>query len=272
MSDIEELVLEKLESIEEKYEVQVISARDFGSTSWNLDSEDSDRDVSFVFVQKPLCYIQSGTYQETIDLDPKLNGKEHTFMGWNIKRFVQLLKKSNPTAIEFLKSSVTYKEKEAVSETLDELERKASENFKPIALFYHYRSMAKSNYERYVKEGDDDTLKRNLYVLRGLLYARYVEQTHQFPEIDFFSFVKKERYRKVLKEADVPEDLLETVEDYAKLKKEGEGDKSVGNPHKDWIEEELENRLDREKHDTRGINQETVNNAVEKIFGELECG
>lgn len=267
---MEEKIEEKLQDIEKDYEVEIIAARDFGSTAWNLDSEKSDRDVSFIFLQPKLEYIQNGKYRESIDIDVELNGKEHTFMGWNIKRFAELLTKSNPTVIEFLNSPVRYRENNQIGEVLENLKEHSSQNFKPIALFYHYRSMAKSNYRRYLENKKDETIKRNLYVIRGLLYSNYIKNTHKLPPLDFWDFISKEDYRKNLREVGITEEILDKAQEYAEMKRSGKGRKEIGNPHRDWIEKELEEELDKKKHDVRGIDQKLVNNAIEQVFDRVQ--
>ncbi len=263
-----EEVRRELEELEEERGFRVLSARDFGSTAWNLDSEGSDRDVAFVFVQPALDYVKLGEKRETVGREIEFNGREHSFMGWDVRKFAELLNKSNPSVIEFLNSPLIYMRSSRLSDEgenlLEELEVHATDCFKPIALFYHYRSMAESNFQKYIKDGDETTKKRHLYVLRGLMYARYVEETHSFPVLDFTEFLDKAESL-----SEVPSDIIRKTRSLAEDKRNGKGgeqfeDEEVYN----WIQEELDHKLDNQEHDVRGIEKEVINEVIEEVYSQ----
>jgi len=284
---MKEKIRSKLSEIENETDTTIISARDFGSTAWSLDSENSDRDVAFIFLQDKEDYIKLGKYRQNIDRNIEIDGQKHTFMGWNIKRFMELLDSSNPTAIEYLNSPITYYElsreqledelnfentenEEFILDTLnwfpvEELREHANNNFKPIALFYHYRSMAKSNFEKYIENGNDLTAKRHLYILRGLSYARYVEKTHDMPPLHFPDFHSHELT--ILRGEEIPEWIYREIGELIKLKTQGNGGEKYTNEEMwNWIRQELDNRLDKEKHDTRGIKTKFINEKLGEII------
>lgn len=277
-----------LNEIEQEKNVTILSAKDFGSTAWNLDSEESDRDIAFIFIQNPEEYFKLGTYTENIDRDIEIDGQEHTFMGWNIKRFIELLDNSNPTTIEFLNSPITYYElstdyldirfedveeeetRQKMLETLnwfpvETLRDHANKNFKPISLFYHYRSMAKDNFEKYIENRNDITVKRHLYILRGLCYARYVEETHEMPPLDFPEFFENELDN--IKGGFMPDWIYRQLGEFIRLKKQGKGSRQHGDEELwDWMRQELDNKLDHEKHNIRGTDTETLNKIMEEMI------
>lgn len=137
-----------------------LAARDYGSRARGLESEDSDYDVFFIFVERPSTYAlgrASETYERTIQPEESSLATEIEFHGWNLKKFVGSdgLAGSNPTAIEFCaaKDSVY---SEPPLECVDKFERMlghARSTFKPYALINHYRSMAASNYGTYIEDG-----------------------------------------------------------------------------------------------------------------------
>lgn len=288
---------DKLSQIEKEYDVTILSARDFGSTAWNLDGPDSDRDVAFVFKQPKIEYAKIGDYQENIDRMFEIEGKEHSFMGWNLKRFMELLDGSNPTIIEFLNSDVIYydsgaktyingewvpeptEEQLALSKTylkvgevpegtFEELEEHVNSNFKPISIFYHYRSLAKDNYNQYIKNENHKTVKRYIYVLRALLYARYVEETHRMPDLDFVNFLNEAR-DELVRKGIVEERIVKEAEKLAGMKKNGKGRSAHRNDNTDqWIESELDNNLDNDRHNIRGIDTDLLNDKMEMILDE----
>ncbi len=61
----------------------------------------------------------------------------------------------------------------------------ARKSFSTKALYFHYKSMCKNNYLKYLKSGADVTYKKYLYAMRGLLNARWVAQKGTLPPIGF---------------------------------------------------------------------------------------
>lgn len=253
----------RLERLEAELGATVLAARDLGSRAWNLHGPDSDRDVAVVFKQPAADYVRLGAYRENVDRE--IGGD--TFSGWNVTRFADLLTGSNPTVLEFLNSDVRYRNGGRAWTSLREY---ANRRFKPIALMGHYRSLAKRNYEKYVVDGSDPSVKRHLYVIRALLYRRWVETTHEMPPLDFVAFLDEHVCTVSLELAPGGEDALERARQYAAMKKRGQGDVELGNPLREWIEAELERGLDPTEHDVRGIETERVNRFLVSCFEEFE--
>lgn len=186
---MKDTIKEELQQFEEEYDITIIAARDTGSRAWNLESEDSDYDVSFIYIQDNYKYIAPTGYKQNIDRESRT---EHDieYNSWNLDRYMSLLKGSNPSAIEFLQSDLKYYE--PYSEHMEALEDHAEENFKPLALMKHHHNLAKSQFERYIKDGKDHTIKRHLYAIRSLLYRQYIKETKQLPSLDFEEFLEKQ--------------------------------------------------------------------------------
>jgi len=257
--NIEELV----NYLEQEYSINVLSLRDYGSRAWNLDSETSDMDAGMVFTQEPLDYIQLGGYTQNIDRKFYLNGEEFELIGWNIKRFAELLNNSNPSMIEWLNSGITYYER-GDALYLDSIREHANQEFKPIALWGHYREMGKANFNKYIENGNDIRIKRHLYILRGLLYARYVLETHSRPVLDFPKFCDEH-----LDQLDVPQFVQQYTKEFIRKKKNGEGSTQIADEELwDWMREEISRGEDinHSEHDVRGINREKVNNLIKAVI------
>lgn len=279
MTEEFETVQEIVNFLEEEYNITVISIRDYGSRAWNLDSEKSDMDAGMVFRQKPMHYIQLGKHRENIDRTFKLEGEDFEVIGWNINRFAELLNKSNPSMIEWLNSDITYYEEyiaqtggrikkvEPAESFFEEIREHANKNFKPIALFYHYRSMAKSNYSKYIENENDLSIKRHLYILRGLTYARYVEKTHLMPPLDYVAFYEKQLPELVGENEFMPQRIYQRLGEFIAMKKQGEGNKEYRDEQLwDWMENELNHKLDKEEHDVRGIEKQKINELINKVI------
>lgn len=215
-----------------------------------------------MFKQDVLDYIRLRGQRQNIDRDIQ----DNTFMGWNLTRFAELLSKSNPSVLEFLNSDLVYREGD---DKWTELRDYANKRFKPIAMMGHYHSLAKANYNKYIVDGNDPTVKRHLYVIRALLYKHWVAETHQVPPLDFVKFLE-EHMRPVTFERDTGElEVTGTARTYAREKKNGRGDRELGNPLQDWIETELERGPNPADHDVRGIETEHVNRFVDSFFADI---
>ncbi|MWG33932.1 nucleotidyltransferase domain-containing protein [Halomarina oriensis] len=287
-----------LDDVAAHHDLTVLAARDIGSRAWNLASESSDYDVGFLFRQEPMEYVTLGGTVSTV----RDERGEVEVRGWNVTRFAELLASSNPTVLEFLHSPLRYRDHDA----LTRLEAAVADQFRPIGVYHHYRSMAARQYHKYLQrrllvhgdpeyeivdetaeewvvrpldggEEDDDaaterlpkaddryeagttdmTVKRNLYVIRGVLYAEYVRDTHAFPTLDFPAFVEAERDRLG--------DDYEAVRSLVERKRAGEGDAVVGDVFGDE-RTRLSKQVDPEVHGVRGIATERVDAFVRETF------
>lgn len=275
----------------DRHDVAVLAARDVGSRAWNLDDPGSDYDLQVLFAQEPTAYATLGEYVETVEG----SSGDVELQGWNVRRFAELLADSNPSAFEFLRSPLRYRE----FEPLAALESDVGEDFRPIALYYHYRSLARRQYRKYLHgrlledgelayliedrrdgeylvrspdAGDDDgddadeprwidgagyeegetdrTVRRNLYVARGVLYARYVRETHRFPTLDFPAFLESEGDR-------FDPRFVDRTRELVARKRAGEGDAVVGRVF-DPGEVDLP-EIDPDRHAVGGVDRDRVN-------------
>lgn len=144
----EDKLNDAISEIEEQNEVSVLSARLYGSHAKNMAGPNSDYDVMLLFKQSDkIDYVRElGNRVDSIHTE--INGMD--FQCWDVEKFGSLLKDSNPQCLEFLNSPTEYRYREKPTLWLDKLKSHANEQFKPIALYYHYRDMAKSNYVKYL--------------------------------------------------------------------------------------------------------------------------
>ena len=66
----------------------------------------------------------------------------------------------------------------------------AIRNFSNSALYYHYKSMCKNNYLKYLKSAKLITYKKYLYAYRGLINAKWVVHKKSIPPIIFIDTLK----------------------------------------------------------------------------------
>lgn len=175
---VREQILECLRELETRHDVKVLFACESGSRGWGFASPDSDYDVRFVYVNRLARYLTVESGRDVIE--QPISG-ELDVNGWDLRKALQLLKQSNPTLLEWLRSPIVYVEDEASTARLRAL---AEGNFSPVRGYHHYVSMAKKNFREHLK-GDEVRYKKYLYVLRPLLAARWIREERGVPPMRF---------------------------------------------------------------------------------------
>jgi hypothetical protein len=213
-------ILERLDEIEEKEQVKILYAVEFGSRAWGLSSEDSDYDVRFIYLRP---------YQWYLSVDKKLDVLEYPInqdldiSGWDLKKALQLFRKSNPSLLEWLSSPIIYLENDSIIEELRELSR---EKFSSKAIMYHYLHMARGNYKKYL-QGEEVSIKKYFYVLRPILACQWIEKKQSIPPMEFdklldlqhsnqslYNEIQKLLARKISGEKLVIEDRIDIINNF----------------------------------------------------------
>lgn len=111
-----------------------------GSRAWGFESSDSGYDVRFIYRHPLWWYVKVLPERDVIELP--INEIDD-YSGWDIRKTLFLLHKSNPVLYEWLRSPIVYKKDAARFNLLLEASKKY---FSPISTSYHYLHMAKNNY------------------------------------------------------------------------------------------------------------------------------
>ena len=174
---MKEIIQKKLEEIEKQEHVKIILAVESGSRAWGFDSADSDYDVRFIYVREPEMYLKLDNIRDVIEwqLDEVFD-----ISGWDIKKALQLLYKSNPTLFEWINSPIVYKE---TKETL-ELRDIAKEYFDVKKSVMHYLNMSSTTFNNYLQE-ETIKLKKYFYALRPILAAKHALENKTQPPVKF---------------------------------------------------------------------------------------
>lgn len=135
-----ERVLDELERIEREHDVVVLYACESGSRAWGFASPDSDYDVRFVYVHQPEWYQR---VEEPRDVIERPLSDELDISGWELRKALRLMRKSNPALLEWLGSPLVYREEPGVREELLWL---GSAFHSVPGSRHHYLSMARKNY------------------------------------------------------------------------------------------------------------------------------
>lgn len=159
----------ELNRIERERGVRVLYAAESGSRAWGFASRDSDYDVRFIYAHQRDWYLSIDQPRDVIEqpIDSQLD-----ICGWDVRKSLQLLRKSNPSLLEWLKSPTVYRADPEFSLLFGHL---ASEFYSQERVFLHYLNMARGNARDYLR-GETVRLKKYFYVLRPLLAARWIER------------------------------------------------------------------------------------------------
>ena len=177
MEDIQTKIQQKLDEIEQQEHVIILHCVESGSRAWGFASPDSDYDVRFVYLRRTEEYLR---LEQTRDVIEWQLDDVYDISGWDVRKYLQLLQKSNPTAFEWDASPIVYRTHpawETVREVLP-----LCFKVKPTA--FHYLSIAKNNEQRFL-QGEQVKLKKYFYVLRPLLACRWVLDRRTAPPMLF---------------------------------------------------------------------------------------
>jgi predicted nucleotidyltransferase len=174
----------QLEQIEREEGTCIVYACESGSRAWGFASQDSDYDVRFIYVRPTQWYLSVMPGGDVIErpVDGVLD-----ISGWDLRKALQLLRKSNPPLLEWLQSPIAYRQQAGVISRIRAL---MPEYYRPVACHYHYLHMAQGNYREYL-QGEQVWLKKYFYVLRPVLACLWIEQGHGIVPMEFLTLVER---------------------------------------------------------------------------------
>ncbi len=163
-------VQDALTNLESARDVRVLYACESGSRAWGFASRDSDYDVRFLYVHRRDWYLSVDDRRDVIE-QPIADDLDVS--GWELRKALRLLRKSNPPLLEWLRSPVVYRHDPLFAAEFGAL---ANAFYSPRRCFAHYLHMARGNWRGYLLGRELVSLKKYLYVLRPLLGCRWIER------------------------------------------------------------------------------------------------
>ncbi len=175
---MKELIRNELERIGRSNKVNILYSAESGSRAWGFPSPDSDYDVRFVYVHAKDDYLSVDEHRDVIELP--INDLLD-INGWELRKALRLLRKSNAPFFEWMQSPVVYRQDDRF---VSEIKKWMHYYFSPRATMHHYLSMASNVLNNELKE-ERIKLKKYFYALRPLLAARWILEFDQVPPMEF---------------------------------------------------------------------------------------
>ena len=162
------MIRSQLNSLVEDHAIKMLYACESGSRAWGFPSPDSDYDVRFIYLFPMPWYLQLDEGRDVID--PPLEETEIGLLdlgGWDVRKTLRLLRKSNPVIWEWLQSPIVYHADQNLD--LRQFRLVLDQFFSPITACHHYLSLCQNTMERELT-GTQVKIKKYFYMLRPLLY------------------------------------------------------------------------------------------------------
>lgn len=189
-----ETITDELERIQSEEGFKILFACEAGSRVWGFSSPNSDFDVRFVYLRPVGDYLR---LEERRDVYERVLYDEIDVVGWDLTKFLRLLRGSNPSTIEWLSSHDVYYEDSRFQKVRELL----GDCFDPLSSAYHYFGMAKQHDMRYLKN-EMLSAKKYLYIIRSILAINWCITRFEPVPMRFDD----------LKNAMMPKDLLPNVD------------------------------------------------------------
>ncbi len=300
--------------IEKENNINILAMVELGSRAYNLHSEKSDHDMYFVYNQPIEKYVMVDEYIENINLGEIITNWD--VQGWNIKKFADLVYNSNPTALEFLSSSENcYYKSQKTKQIFNNLEKYSIQNANLIGLYYHYNSLAKRQYEKYIvqnwkinnkelsefkfsndidykdinptiiteneetklslgrigkypidkayennwvrKTTTQRTVKRNLYLIRGICCAKWVKNKKSMPPLKFDELIEKQDFLS----KNIKKQIKKLIS-----KKQKNNNENIDKFLPEFVEKELNETINNQEYNTGKLDKNKINSFVKKCI------
>jgi uncharacterized protein len=194
---IRDHIVSWLKQVEREDGVRILYAAESGSRAWGFASPDSDYDVRFIYAHPRDWYTALIEARDVIErpLDEKLVD----LGGWDVRKALRLLLKSNPTLYEWFASPVFYLDDGIFRMAAKQL---FAEHASPFALASHYHSIAKGQWRSEINGKDAVKLKKYFYVIRPLLSLQWVIKNGTAPPMNLAELIRT---------TEIPDDVRQSI-------------------------------------------------------------
>lgn len=175
------MITEKLLSVCTQHQVRCLHGIESGSRAWGFASPDSDYDVRLIYCHDADWYLQLYDGKESFEfIQNDLFDVPFDIGGWDLRKALKLIYKSNAVIFEWLNSPIIYHSDDIV---LQQIKAVYLDYFDPRAVCFHYLGMVK-NANRSIELNQPLKLKKWFYYLRALLCCVWVIEKQTPPSVN----------------------------------------------------------------------------------------
>lgn len=172
-------ILDSVNNLCEENKVMLLYCCESGSRAWGFPSSTSDYDVRFVYTHPVDWYLRLDL--EAFSLQINYMKDDLDIVGWDIKKYISLMYKSNPSTIEWAYCPSYYSDVNIFNPR-----QLVRTYLNSTSLANHYISMATKCYTTYIEGRKEVQYKKYLYLVRSLLcYLYCVDNIGHAPDISF---------------------------------------------------------------------------------------
>ena len=197
-------ILTYLQKLEAEKDIHILLACETGSRAWGFPSPDSDFDVRMIYVHKTNWYLSVNEARDT--LERMFENRELDITGWELKKALTLMGKSNPALLERIQSPIVYRADEEFVQDMQEI---AWSHYSRITAIHHYYSMAKKIADEF-SDRNEYKLKKLFYALRTATVCKWISERTEIPPIEF---------PRIYNGLDLAPNLVRRIDELIQLKK-----------------------------------------------------
>ncbi len=203
MVKVVDSIITYLKEIEASEDIEILLACETGSRAWGFPSPDSDYDVRLIYKHELNWYLRLSERKDTIER--MLDDREIDISGWDLRKSLRLLQKSNPPLLERIQSPIVYRANEPF---VSELNVIASQFYSRIANMHHYLSMAKKGIDE-ISGTEKYRLKKFFYTIRAAVACKWIVERNDIPPIVF---------QEMLNGLEIQPDIVQRIDELVSLK------------------------------------------------------
>jgi len=189
-----------IKKVEFEYEITILLACEIGAKAQGYPSSDTIRTIRLIYVHRQDWYVS--LYEKRDELNLVIEAQSLHVQGWDIRKSLHALYRSEAELIELIKSPIVYQCNDAFMREINEL---LDELYSPIALHYYYSSCA----QNIIEEMERVSLKKVLFALHCSLTCLWLSTRKAKPPIEII---------KLLENDNVPIKLAKRTRDLIQLK------------------------------------------------------
>lgn len=190
-----------LDASQLRYGIEILLAVETGSIGWEAPSCDSECEIRYIYKHEVQWYLRLKEARDSTDRESPVPGVN--LAGWELRKTLRAILKSQAIVWEWLQSPITYQESQSFRLQLLEV---SEAYFSPKATFHHYNSLAAKILEG-CRVTAETSLTKYLEMIRATLACKWIYTQETVPPSTLTALLEQEIQADCLK---IIHDLIQT--------------------------------------------------------------